>query len=100
MSLRTCCLTVLGSVRYPVRQPLALDPPEGRSRAFPVLHLASVPFEIPFGQIAVQMGLANRVVCSEQGPLHEAETAFRGVDMQEAAHAHVFVGRMVHGAVA
>ena len=48
----------------------------------------------------MQMALADRMVRAKHRALHEAETAFCGVDMQEAAKPHVFVGAVVDSAVA
>jgi|SRR5579862_3899702 len=85
------CLIVRGSVRYPVREALALDALEGFCRTFPVCGLASVPLEIPFREIAMQMSFADRMVGAIYSPLHEAMAALGRVGVREPAHAHVFV---------
>ena len=87
-------------MRYPVRETFALNALEGCRRTFPVLHLAGVPFEIPFGQIAMQMRLADRMVRAVNSALHEAETRFRSVDVQKMAKPHVLVRTVVDGAMA
>jgi len=56
------CFSVSGVVRYPVRQPLALDTFKRNGCTFPVFDLASVPFEIPFGQIARKVRFTDRMV--------------------------------------
>jgi hypothetical protein len=46
------------------------------------------------------MGFADRMVRTENGALHEAETALRRIDVSKAAEPDIFVGRMVDGGVA
>ena len=81
-----------GFVRWPVRETLALDTLEGSCRTFPVCHLAGVPLEIPFREIARQMGFANRMMRAKHRAFHKAEAAFGSVDVNEAAEAYIFIG--------
>jgi hypothetical protein len=46
------------------------------------------------------MGFADRMMRTEHGALHEAETALGRVDVPEAAATNILVGEMVHGAAA
>src|SRR5438105_4119943 len=64
------------------------------------LHFPGVPLEVPFGEVARQVRLADRMVRAEDGALHEAETALGSVDVRETCHAHVFVRAMVDGRMA
>ena len=93
------CLSVCGFVSAPVRETLALNTLKSNCRTFPVRHLASVPFEIPFREVARQMGFADRMMRAKIRAFHKAETTLGRVDMNEAAEAHVFVGAVVHRAV-
>src|SRR6202022_4523640 len=89
------CLSVRGFVSRPVRETLALDTFEGSCRTFPICHLAGVPLEIPFREIARQMGFADRMVRTKNRTLHKAETALGGVDMNKTAKPNIFVGAMI-----
>ena len=73
-----------GFVSRPVRETLALDTFEGFRRTFPVCHLAGVPFEIPFREVARQMGFADRMMRAENRAFHEAETALCRVGVHKA----------------
>jgi hypothetical protein len=64
------CLIVSGLVSRPVRETFALYTLKSNCRTFPVAELARVPFEIPFREIAAQMGFADRMMCAEHGALH------------------------------
>jgi hypothetical protein len=96
---RAFCLSVRGFVSLPVRETLALDALKSNCRTFPVRHLAGVPLEIPFREIARQMGFADRMVRAKHGAFHQAETAFGRVDMNEPAKADIFIDTVVHRAV-
>ena len=74
-----------GFVRPTVRETLALNTLERNCRTFPIAHLAGVPFEIPFREIARQMGFADVVMRTEHGAFHEAETALRSVRVRVLA---------------
>ena len=76
------CLSVRGFVSRPVRETLALNAFERERSTFPILDLAGVPFEIPFDQIAVQMGFADRMVQAQpdmkgQSKIHVGELRLR-----------------------
>ena len=73
MKARAFCLSVRGFVSRPVRETLALDTLSNERRTFPVCHLAGVPLEIPFCEIARQMGFADRMMRTKHRALHEAE---------------------------
>ena len=73
---------------------------EDQRRTFSIGKFATVPFVIPLDQITRKVGLADRVVRAEHGALHEAEAALGGVDVHETAHAHIFVNRVIDGAMA
>jgi len=77
MKARALCLSVCGFVSLPVRETFALDTLKANCRTFPVCHLASIPLEIPFREIARQMGFADRMVRAENRALHKAETQNR-----------------------
>jgi hypothetical protein len=85
--LSAFCLIVRGLVSRPVRETLSFDALGNERRTFPVLDLAGVPFEIPFRQIARQMGFADRMMRAEYGAFHQAETAFRRVDSRQILQA-------------
>jgi hypothetical protein len=55
----TVCLSVRGFTRYAIRETFALDTLKRNCRTFPVRHLAGVPFEIPFREIARQMSFTK-----------------------------------------
>jgi hypothetical protein len=69
------CFVVLILVSRPVRETLAFNTFGNERRTFPVFHFSGVPFEIPFREVARQMGFANRMMSTEHRTLHEAETA-------------------------
>jgi hypothetical protein len=46
------------------------------------------------------MGFADRMMRAENRTLHEAETTLGCIDVNKTAKAHIFVGRMVNGAMA
>jgi hypothetical protein len=56
---RAFCLSVRGFVRYAIRETLTLDTLEDLRRTFSVADLAGVPLEIPFREVARQMGFAD-----------------------------------------
>jgi hypothetical protein len=56
------CLSVNGVTRLSILQPLTFRAFERKCRAFPVIDLAGVPFEVPFRKVARQMRFANRIV--------------------------------------
>jgi hypothetical protein len=60
---------VRGFVSLPVRETLALNTLKSNCRTFPIRHLAGVPFEIPFREVARQMGFADRMMRGENGAL-------------------------------
>ena len=93
------CLSVRGFVSLPVRETFALDTLKSNCRTFPVADIAGVPFEIPFREIARQMGFADRMMRAEYGAFHKAETTFRSVGMRKATKLHEFICRVVHGAM-
>jgi hypothetical protein len=94
------CFAVFASVSRPVREALAFDAFGDKRRTFPIENLACVELEIPFRETAGQMGFANRMMRPEHGSLHQAESAFRSVDVNEAAKPGVFIGRMIDRPVA
>jgi hypothetical protein len=99
MKARAFCLGVRGFVSLPVRETFALNAFKSNCRTFPICHLAGVPFEIPFREIARQMGFADRMMRAEHGALHKAETTLRGINVNEAAEPDIFIGAVVHRAV-
>jgi hypothetical protein len=90
---------VTGFVNWPVRETLALDTLEGSCRTFPICHFAGVPLEIPFREVARQMGFADRMMPAEYGAFHKAETALGSIGMHEATKLRKLICRVVHGAV-
>jgi hypothetical protein len=87
------------SVSWPVREPLAFDPSGNQRRTFSIVHFPGVEFEIPLREVAGQVRLADGVMRAEHRPLHQAEMAFRGVDVSKAAEPGVFIGGVVDGRV-
>ena len=84
----------------PVRETLAFNAFGNQRRTLLVSCLARIPFEIPFRQIAVQVGLRYGMVCTVDRALHQREPTLCGVSVGKPAEPHVFVRGMVDGAVA
>jgi hypothetical protein len=83
-----------------IRETPALSTFEGERSTFAIGNIAGVPLEIPFRKIARQMGFADRMMRAENRALHKAEPTLGGVDVNEATEAHIFIGRMIDGAMA
>lgn len=53
--------------------------------------------EIKLREVAMQVGLANAVIHSDDPPLEDRKERLRRVRMDETAEARMFVGAVVHG---
>src|ERR1700730_7216782 len=95
---RAFCLSVRGSVRSMIRETPALSTFEGERSTFG--NIARIELETPFRKVARQMGFTDRMMRAENRALHEAETAFGGVHMNETAKANIFIGAVIYRAMA
>jgi hypothetical protein len=85
---RAFCLSVRGFTRLSIGQPFAFDTFERALGAFDILDAkarAIVVAEIEFGEIAMQMLLADVVECTNYAALENRKIVFSGIDVNEAA---------------
>ena len=91
-----------GFVRLSVVKPLALGSAQQRIGALRVIEAERGPviaLEGGFGEIAMQVSLADVMELPVNGPLEQSEERLDRVGMMEAAGPNILVSRMVDGAV-
>lgn len=84
-----------------IGEPLALDTAQDIASAFGIVYAECDPVVVPeveFGEVAVQMFLADVLIDAVDAAFQDGEETFRGIGMGVAAN--VFISRVVDGAVA
>jgi hypothetical protein len=93
---------VRGFVRLSVKKPLAFDAAQQSGGALRVViaeRFAVIEFEVGFGEVAMQVSLADVVELPVNRPFEEHEEPLDGVGMVETASPHILIRRMVDGAM-
>ncbi len=91
-----------GFTRFLIHQPFAASTNDRFCCAFGIPDAkarAIVVAKIELGKIAMQMLLANMMESSDDAALENGKIVFSGVDVNETAEAHIFIGSVVHGSV-